>query len=235
MNETTLLALLATAATLAVVHTAIGVDHSLPFVVIGRARGWSLSKTLGVTGLCGLGHVASSVLIGAVGIPLGLALERLEAFEGLRGSLASWALMAFGLTYAVWGVGKALKGRRHEHVHVHADTVHKHPHDHAGAHAHPHGETASVTTWWLFVVFALGPCEALIPLLAAPAADHDMAAGVLVALVFGGATLATMLALVAAGYAGLRMVSMKPLERWSHALAGAAVVISGVAIQALGI
>ena len=145
--------------------------------------------------------------------------------------------MAFGLTDAMWGVRKAMKGRRHEHVHVHADTdtVHKHPHDHAGAHAHPHGETASVTTWWLFVVFVLGPCEALIPLLAAPAADHDVAAGVLVALVFGGTTLATMLALVAAGYAGLRVVSVKPLERWSHALAGTAVVVSGVAIQALGI
>ena len=155
MNDTTLLALLVTAATLAVVHTAIGVDHSLPFVVIGRARGWTLRRTLGVTGLCGLGHVASSVLIGAIGIPLGLALERLEAFEGLRGSLASWALMAFGLAYAVWGVLKALKGRRQEHVHVHADTVHQHPHDHAGAHAHPHGSTRSVSTWWLFVVFVV--------------------------------------------------------------------------------
>ena len=93
-----------------------------------------------------------------------------------------------------------------------------------------------VVAVWVTYVVALG----LSPLtdeslLAGIIVSIVVCVGVLVALVFGGTTLATMLALVAAGYAGLRMVSVQPLERWSHALAGTAVLVSGVAIQALGI
>ena len=68
--------LLGTAAVLASFHTLIGVDHSIPFIVLGRARGWSLRRTLGVTGACGLAHVASSVLIGSLGVLLGVKVQQ---------------------------------------------------------------------------------------------------------------------------------------------------------------
>ena len=70
LSDATASLLLGSAASLAAVHTLIGVDHSIPFIVMGRARGWSLRRTLGVTGACGLVHVASSVLIGLVGVGL---------------------------------------------------------------------------------------------------------------------------------------------------------------------
>ena len=35
-----------TAATIGFVHTITGPDHYLPFIVIGRARRWSLARTL---------------------------------------------------------------------------------------------------------------------------------------------------------------------------------------------
>ena len=54
----------ATAATIGFVHTVTGPDHYLPFVVIGRARNWRLKRTLGVTVLCGIGHVLGSVALG---------------------------------------------------------------------------------------------------------------------------------------------------------------------------
>ena len=60
--------LLYTAATIAVLHTALGPDHYLVFTAMGKAQGWSLAKTLRITALCGLGHVASSVLLGLAGI-----------------------------------------------------------------------------------------------------------------------------------------------------------------------
>ena len=41
--------LLGTAASLAIFHTLIGVDHSLPFVAISRARGWSLRSVESLT------------------------------------------------------------------------------------------------------------------------------------------------------------------------------------------
>ncbi|HEX7375587.1 MAG TPA: hypothetical protein VF278_00670, partial [Pirellulales bacterium] len=42
-------------------HTLFGPDHYIPFVAMSRVGGWSRSKTLLITLLCGLAHVGSSV------------------------------------------------------------------------------------------------------------------------------------------------------------------------------
>ena len=60
-----------TAASIALIHTLLGPDHYLPFIVMARARRWSMRKTACVTLLCGAGHVLSSVLLGGVGIAAG--------------------------------------------------------------------------------------------------------------------------------------------------------------------
>ena len=56
--------LLVTAASIAFLHTLLGPDHYVVFTAMGKARSWSLARTLRITFLCGLGHVLSSVLIG---------------------------------------------------------------------------------------------------------------------------------------------------------------------------
>ena len=88
--------LLGTAASLAIVHTLIGIDHSLPLAALGRARGWALGRTLLVTGVCGAGHVASSIVIGAAGVGLGVATDSLLRIELVRGELAAALLLGFG-------------------------------------------------------------------------------------------------------------------------------------------
>ena len=75
-----------TAATIGLVHTLIGPDHYLPFIVISRARGWKLPKTLFISFLCGLGHVLSSVLLGFLGVLLGVTVFKLRAVESARQS-----------------------------------------------------------------------------------------------------------------------------------------------------
>jgi hypothetical protein len=87
----------------------------------------------------------------------------------------------------------------------------------------------------LFVVFVLGPCEALIPVLMYPAAVHGVAATVLVTVVFAIATIATMAAAVVVGLRGLALVEVSRLERYRHALAGAAILLCGVGIRMLGL
>ena len=131
--------LAATAATIGFVHTLTGPDHYLPFIVLGRARNWSLGRTLGVTALCGIGHVLGSVALGLVGIGLGLAVGQLNIIEGIRGDIASWLLISFGLIYAVWGLRKALARQaphpcpRHSDGHAH---THHHSHHHEHSHVH---------------------------------------------------------------------------------------------------
>jgi sulfite exporter TauE/SafE len=234
-NEITILS--ATAASLGLVHTVLGPDHYLPFTVMARARGWKLAKTMWITFLCGLGHIGSSVLLGLAGAALGTAVGRLEVIESFRGNLAAWAMIAFGLAYAVWGLRRAYRHRPHNHVHVHGDgTSHDHGHVHGGEHAHVHQEgKSSITPWVLFTIFVFGPCEPLIPLLMYPAAKHSAWGMVLVAGIFGAVTIATMMAIVSLTTLGLKKLPLGGLERFSHALAGATIFLCGAAIQFLGL
>lgn len=211
MNADILL-LCGTAATIGLIHTLMGPDHYLPFIVMSRARGWSAGKTAWITVLCGLGHVLSSVVLGLVGIAFGVAVMKLEAFESFRGSLAAWALIGFGFAYAGWGIRRGLKNR---------------------SHAHP--ESSSLTPWALFLIFVLGPCEPLIPLLMYPASQHSLSGTVLVAVIFSAVTISTMLGIVMAAAWGISFTSFGRMERWTHALAGGAICLSGLAIQFLGL
>lgn len=234
MNEAQLLIL--TAAAIAFVHTILGPDHYLPFVAMGKARGWSLAKTLRITSYCGVGHVLSSVAIGGVGIFLGAKLGSLVEIEGMRGRIAGWALLSFGLMYFAWGLKKAGRTHSHSHVHSHGDLVHAHAHDHTEEHVHVHEAPASraITPWALFIIFVLGPCEALIPLFMYPAAQQSAGLVVSVALVFGSITLLTMLSVVAMTSLGLRKVKLPSMGRYAQAAAGASVAACGAAITLLG-
>ena len=237
MTDTTSV-LLMTAASIGFVHTVIGVDHSLPFVLIGRSRGWSAGKLMRVTFACGLAHVLSSVAIGAIGVGLGVAADRLEWLESARGNLAAWLLIGFGLTYAVWGLYRSRRRARHEHLHRHGDgTVHTHEHHHEGAHTHMHDSPGvqAATVTMLFVIFLLGPCEALIPVLMVPAVSHSWLVVASVVAVFGTTTVVTMMALVLLGHYGLRFRRSALLERHMTTVAGLTIAVSGLAIQLLDI
>ena len=234
MSDQSVFALALTAITLGTFHTLLGPDHYLPFVALAKPGKWSLRKTLLITALCGIGHVGSSVVIGVVGVAAGLALASVEGVEGTRGSFATWALIGFGLAYGVWGLWHALRGHVHTHTHVHADgTVHGHDHGHEQAHVHPHGQGRTI--WILFIVFVLGPCEPLIPLLMYPAATHDWFALALVTTVFGVATLAMMMLMTTLGWYGVRALRLGTLERFAHALAGGMLAVSGLVVLLLDV
>lgn len=228
------LSVLAAAGGVAFLHTILGPDHYLPFIVLARARSWSLTRTLVVTAICGLGHVASSILLGGLGVGFGVAVAKIEGVEGGRGDLAAWALVAFGLAYAVWGLRHALRKKRGIETHEHHGHVHLHTHG-DGEHEHAHGMGSNLTFWALFLVFVLGPCEPLIPLFVLPASRGDWTLAAATAAVFTLVTLITMVGLTAAALVGAKQLRLGPLERWSHALAGTVVAASGLAILFLGL
>jgi nickel/cobalt exporter len=236
VEETTLEVLLVTAAGIGFLHTVAGPDHYVPFVAMSRAGRWSLPKTLVITVACGIGHVLSSVVLGLIGIAAGLAVARLTWFEGVRGSVAGWLLLGFGLAYMVWGIHRAVRNRPHTHWHTHADGIaHHHSHVHSDAHAHVHPDQAkarSLTPWILFTIFVFGPCEPLIPLVMYPAARQSWWGVALVTLIFGVITIGTMTAIVLTSSLGLARISLTRLERYTHALAGLAIAACGGAVLA---
>ena len=229
-----LTALTITAASLAFVHTVLGPDHYLPFIVMSRARKWTIYKTSWVTLLSGFGHVISSILLGTIGIGVGIALNKLEFMESVRGDLAAWLFVLFGLVYMAWGIYRAVKNRPHKHIHHHGNgTMHVHEHSHLEEHDHTHKN--NITPWILFTIFFLGPCEPLIPILMYPAAQDSSWGVAQVSIVFGLVTMLTMLVLVLLASYGLKFVRLGKMERFTHAIAGATILLSGIAILFLGL
>jgi len=228
-----LIALTLTAVSIGFVHTLLGPDHYVPFIVMARVRRWSLTRTAVVTVLCGVGHVASSVVLGLIGIALGVVVARLEGLESIRGDVAAWALIAFGLAYCAWGVRRAWQNRPHTHRHGHDAAAHSHEHTHRSDHAHVHDEedAQDITPWILFTVFVLGPCEPLIPILMYPAVESSLWGLCIVTAAFAVTTISTMLAVVLAAAAGLRPILVTRLARYGHAMAGMAILVCGVAIK----
>ena len=227
--------LLAAAFGVGVVHTLLGPDHYLPFIMLAKARGWSRLRTILVTSACGIGHVLSSVVLGGLGIVFGLAIAQVESVETGRGPIAAWVLVAFGVAYALWGVRKALRKSKGIEAHVHDGDVHIHSHG-LNPHGHDHSKVGANTSFWaLFIIFVLGPCEPLIPLFALPASQGQWNVAVLTAIVFGIATLVSMVGAVMAGYEGLKLVKLGPLERWSHVFAGCVIAAAGLSILYLGL
>lgn len=227
-----------TAASIGFIHTLLGPDHYVPFIVISKARKWSLTKTNFITFLCGLAHVGSSVLIGFIGIMLGVAVNKLTPFESTRGSIAAWLMIVFGLVYFIWGLRKAIKQKEHTHKHVHSDDmVHVHKHSHFNEHSHIHEKKSvkELTPWFLFTIFIFGPCEPFIPIVLYPAAQNNIFDVLIVTIIFSAVTIGTMMSIITLSVIGIKSLPKLNVERFMHAIAGATIFICGVGIEFLGL
>ena len=236
MNDSIAL-LSVTAISIGFIHTILGPDHYLPFIVLSQAKKWTLRKTMIVTFFCGVGHVISSVILGLIGIAVGISVTRLISVESFRGNIAAWLFIAFGLVYMIISIRNLIKKKKHSHSHFHIDgEKHIHEHDHHNEHSHIHQEEVFKTTpWILFLIFVFGPCEPLIPILMYPAAKNNISGAILVSVLFSVVTIGTMMSVVLAFKLGLNKINLKPIDRYSHVIAGAMILFSGLAIQFLGL
>ena len=225
--------LMIAAVSIACLHTVTGPDHYLPFIALSKSRGWSFSKTVGWTIICGCGHVWSSVLLGLGGAAIGWSLSKVSWMESVRGGIAGWVMLLFGFIYGVWGLYRAYKNNPHKHFDLQDDGA-------VYAYQHKHGEAVGpqdrhkVTPWVMFIIFILGPCEPMIPLLYFPAAKNSWSGMIILIAVYTLVTLLTMVAMVILGYFGIAFVKTEKLERYVHALGGLAIFICGAGMLFLG-
>jgi sulfite exporter TauE/SafE len=220
-------ALLLTAIAISFLHTLAGPDHYLPFIALSRSRRWSLPRTLFWTLVCGSGHVLSSVLLGLGGAAIGWSFSKIEGLEQIRGHLSGWMLLSFGALYTIWGLVRARRNALHKHFDVQEDGavyVYEHKHDTA---VRPQDRHA-VTPWVLFLIFILGPCEPMIPLLYFPAAKDSGAGMLLLIAVYTVCTLACMAVMVVLGYYGTYFFKTGKLEKYMHALGGLTIFVCGI-------
>jgi len=214
-----LLVLASTAATIAFVHTIIGVDHYLPLTAVATAKNWGMRKLAMVTTLIGFGHILGSVLLGFVGIAIRAKLDQLGLIESMRGEIAAWLLVAFGLVYAVWGLRHAYKkSARHSHTNRQSKGF----------------NLARLSPFAILVIFIIGPCEPLIPILMYPAMTYSVAGMLLVTTVFAAVTMLTMLGAVMITSYGLARLKDFSMFRFGHTACGATISACGLAIIVLG-
>ena len=224
--------LMLAAITISFLHTVTGPDHYLPFVALSKSRGWSFTKTIFWTIVCGCGHIWSSVLLGLGGAALGWSFSKIGWLESVRGGLAAWTLIGFGLLYGLWGLIRAKQNQRHKHFDIDDGSMYVFEAWH-GDMVMPK-ERHKVTPWVMFVIFLLGPCEPMIPLLYFPAAKNSLPAMLLLIIVYTIFTLLTMVVMVALGYYGISFFKLNKLERYMHALGGATIFICGLGMVFMG-
>lgn len=207
--------LLLSACSVAFFH-ALAPDHWLPFVALAKGSRWKMGQLGAVTTLAGIGHVASSLVIGMVGLWAGWTLHHIKGVEAWRGSAVIWLLIGFGLAYALWG----LKHAQHHHPHVTIQEAVK--------------VYATRRVWMLFAILIFGPCEPLIPLMFL-AYGKGMAAVGVVSLVFSVVTIAMVVGQSCLTYAGVRLLHAPWMERYAHALAGLVIVLTALFVWIAGV
>ena len=82
--------------------------HWLPFVIVGRKKGWDTKKTISLLSIGALVHMASTVAVGLLVGYLGHTLD--SRFESYHGIIPGLVLFAFGLGYLASSFGH----HRHE-------------------------------------------------------------------------------------------------------------------------
>jgi sulfite exporter TauE/SafE len=225
--------LLTAAISIAFIHTITGPDHYVPFIALSKSRGWSLGRTIFWTMICGTGHVWSSVLLGLGGAAIGWSLSKVSWLEDVRGGIAGWVMLSFGLLYGIWGLYRAYKNNPHKHFDLGDNNdIYVYEHKHGGVVASK--DRHKVTPWVMFIIFLLGPCEPMIPLLYFPAAQNSWEGMLILITVYTVFTLLTMLMMVLLGFYGISFLKTEKLERYMHALGGLTIFICGAGMVFLG-
>jgi len=207
----TLIIILSSAMAIGFIHTLIGPDHYVPLIAMSKARSWSMFKTALITLICGIAHVGSAAVLGMIAVVLGFGLAKLNFIESFRGNIAVWLLIGFGIVYLVWSIYKLIRRKHHHHI------------------------KSEITPWVLCLIFVLGPCEPLIPLMLYPAIRGSLLDVFAVTMVFGMATIITMLSVVIMTVYGTNFIRVKFLEKYGNVMAGAIICSTGVAIKVFGL
>ena len=75
---------------------ALAPDHWLPFVALAKTSRWSMKKLGWIAFWAGMGHVASSLLLGGLGLWLGLVIHHVQGIDAWRSNIGIGLLIGFG-------------------------------------------------------------------------------------------------------------------------------------------
>lgn len=208
MNDSHLLALAMTGFGVAVLHAAIP-THWLPFVVLGRARGWTRRRTLGAVALAGGGHILATTALG-----VGLAWFGFELEERFH-AVFHWAIAGILVGLGAWLAWRAPHGRGCAHCHGHPEKL-------------VPDVTDRAALWGLFLTLTLSPCELFLPVYLT-AAPHGWPGVAWLSAVLAAATLGGMLTLTWLTLLGVQRLRFRWLDRLDSRVVGGLLCLLGIA------
>jgi sulfite exporter TauE/SafE len=228
--------LLVTAAATAAFHTLIP-DHWLPFVLVGRARGWSARTTAAVSGFSAVVHVALSAVLGLLAIGAGEIVAKAIGHQLERAS--GVLLVVFGAAYAIWA------WRKGGHFHPGGALLHRaeatdacdgHEGPENPEHLHYHADEAWIRAGKgalpLALVVGLNPCILVLPIMVATAERGAMTVAA-VTFAYSATTVLFMVGLSVAGVAGARRLPVPAIARHMEAASGVLIALVGAAVLLL--
>ena len=210
LQQPVLISLLGGGFVAAFLHAALP-THWLPFVLVGRAQRWRLTRVMTVAVTAGLAHIASTALVGSLIVAAGLALN--AWIGGLLPHLSAALLFIFGAFYlARASLQKPITATGPE------------------AEVPEPAVSDRAAFWGLVLMMAVTPGEVLLPIYLSSATEGVMALGLLTVAFAAGTVLGMTLlsALASAGYSILR------LERWARyegAILGVALILIGLLVM----
>lgn len=194
----------------ALVHVAIP-THWLPFVLVGRAQGWTLARVMTAATAAAVGHIVTTSVVGVLILMAGRFME--QWIQGVLHYAAAALLLGFGLFY----LARAFQ-RRVALAGVTDQT------------APPPPRVDDRAAWWGVVgALALSPGEVLLSFYLT-GDTHGWPGLVALSAVFLAGTLAGMAALIAVTWAGMAHFRMDRLARYESAILGTVLVLLGVAV-----
>ncbi len=217
----------------AIFHTLIP-DHWLPFVLIGRARNWSIRRTALISGVSSLLHVSLSLVLGFVGVGIGLGTSMAvgEALEKVSGVL----LILLGIFYAYWSF------RKGGHFHIGGKRAHHHQEseeekEHGGNEESELGPwdpdrdiingRLKKSDWYLAFIIGLNPCVLIFPILFA-AAPHGIAIITAITILYSVTTCFLMVGLTLAGLLWAKNIKMKFFAKYGEIMSGLFISLVGI-------
>lgn len=247
MSSTSVPLLLVAAGTVGFLHSILP-DHWVPLAVVARTQRWSLVRTARTSLLASVGHVLTSIILGAIIAAVGLQFR--STFETQQGHIVGVVLILTGIGFAIW----ALTGHgHHHHDHDHGEhDVRAHPHDeshphlrgpehhHDAIHEHDEGQHHETSAdngstarrmAGILVPFgaAASPDLTILPVfLAASAVGVGTVIGVL--SIFSAVTLLTFVVLTVAATVAGYQVKGEWLEEHGNLITGGVLVIIGIAV-----
>lgn len=181
---------------------AIMPNHWMPFALIGKGQKWSLTKTIFITAIAGLGHSITTTILGFIIAILGFHITKYA--ETIAEPLAGIILIVLGITFVI--IGRLRHG----------------PHNHN--HSKFSDKTIAIS---LFAMLSSSPCVAALPIFLA-ASTFSWGTLVLLSVILSLTTVSGMLVLTTLVYTGVKKINLCSIENYEKEIIGGILTLIGI-------